>query len=76
MCLRVNRGVPARGPDDDGIRDGNPQPPGSVLAMREPPGYLGAIVRRMKRRAARSERWMFSRQIAAQTLEPANCGSG
>lgn len=46
MCLRVNKGGPTpservRG-DDGEIQE---------LKMREPPGYLGTIVRRIKRRA-------------------------
>jgi hypothetical protein len=46
MCLRVNKGggTPperVRG-DEDAIEE---------LKMREPPGYLGTIVRRIKRRA-------------------------
>ena len=33
------------------MEDGNPGARDGVLAMREPPGYLGAIVRRMKQHA-------------------------
>jgi hypothetical protein len=45
MCLRVNRigrTPPVRVRGDDEIQE---------LEMREPPGYLGTIVRRIKRRA-------------------------
>lgn len=45
MCLRVNkigRTPPERVCGDEEIQE---------LGMREPPGYLGTIVRRIKRRA-------------------------
>jgi hypothetical protein len=48
MCLRVNKSEVARVPEEDAIEGANSWADGGVLAMREPPGYLGTIVRRMK----------------------------
>lgn len=45
MCMRMNKGDNAPSedlPNEDDIDE---------LKMREPPGYLGTIVRRIKRRA-------------------------
>ena len=46
MCLRMNKGGNAPSERPCLIEDDIDE-----LKMREPPGYLGAIVRRIKRRA-------------------------